>query len=300
MSDSFVLLVVVPAIVASVVLLFGFAGCHFEHGILLDSPVIFQAVGMSETTIKVEWTYDKDTNAFEIERSHTGEDTISIVHMRESPLYFPVGPTAFEDAGPLRAGTTYTYRVRVLNRDDEEWSGWSAAVDGTTLIQTFPPSGQSTDLPNDSAGWGHTSLVQRIEASQLAHSGTDVKITLVGPQVGEVAISGMSISQPDPQKPDPYDSAGDLTRILPPAGAFTASGRAFVGVDYTLDNSKPLLIVFDFDSSPVSIPYRNVAPQDATGYRAVAGDSYRLDRQPGYVGQNRVYLIQKIEVKPSV
>jgi hypothetical protein len=53
MSDWLILLVVVPTIVVPVVLLCGFAGCSFQHGVLRDRFRLFEASGATETMIKL-------------------------------------------------------------------------------------------------------------------------------------------------------------------------------------------------------------------------------------------------------
>ena len=58
MGDWLILLLLVPAIVAPVVLLFGFAGCKFEVGGLGPSVAFDSADGTGPNTIALTWSYD--------------------------------------------------------------------------------------------------------------------------------------------------------------------------------------------------------------------------------------------------
>jgi hypothetical protein len=79
------------------------------------------------------------------------------------------------------------------------------------------------------------------------------------------------------------------------------AGTAFTTpyVDYTLDAEKPLLIAFDFGGAPPSgISYRDaVPPQEAVAYWQYAHQASNTDRGGSFVLENRIYLIEKIEVR---
>jgi hypothetical protein len=107
------------------------------------------------------------------------------------------------------------------------------------------------------------------------------------------------ISQADPAG-DPYDSAADLTELrrttlTVPAGAAVTTPY----VDYTLDADKPLLIAFDFGGAPPSgIRYRDaVPPAEASAYWQYGHQAGNTDRGGNFVLENRIYLIEKIEVR---
>ena len=55
MTEWLLLLLLVPAIVVPVVLLFGFAGCGFEGYVPLSAPIIESAIGTSVSSIRLTW-----------------------------------------------------------------------------------------------------------------------------------------------------------------------------------------------------------------------------------------------------
>jgi hypothetical protein len=157
----------------------------------------------------------------------------------------------------------------------------------------------SETLTADEPQWEGHCLVQRIEPARLSQSGTHVRLTLRASSASDAHIDRIFISQADPAG-DPYDSAFDLTevqgvRLTVPAG--TAVTTPYIA--YTLDAQKPLIIAFDFGGAPPSgIRYRDaVPPQEAIAYWQSGHQAGNTDRGGTFVPEDRIYLIEKIEVR---
>jgi hypothetical protein len=161
-------------------------------------------------------------------------------------------------------------------------------------LETF-----SETLTANEGGWEGYCLVQRIEPIRLSQSGTHVRLTLRASSASAAYIDRIFISQADPAG-DSYDSAADLTelrgtRLTVPAGAAVTTPY----VDYTLDPQKPLLIAFDFGGAPPSgIRYRDAVPtEEASAYWQHGHQAGNTDRGGTFEPEQRIYLIEKIEVR---
>ena len=142
MAEWLILLLLVPAIVVPVVMLVGFAGCQVLFPVddppngedvattgpsEFGDPIINSAFGKSVSIITLKWKYDDPAAAkFEFERTKIPDDG-------QPPPTFPVPvPTPFEfddigdDIGGLEAATTYQYRVRARDSNDDVISNWSS------------------------------------------------------------------------------------------------------------------------------------------------------------------------------
>jgi hypothetical protein len=288
MAEWLILLVLVPAIVVPVVLLVGFAGCGFEHG-LGPRPVIESAVATGSSSIRLAWRCCGQTGVrHEFKRTKLPGEI-------EERLFDAV---SYDDTGLLPA-TSYVYRLRHVSSDGE--INESHPVAGTTLsFTTF----DETSLLQEEAGWEGHCLVQRIEAARLSTSGTLVCLTLHASSVG-ASINRIYISQPDPAG-DLYDSRGDLTMVFEGLTPLVLSPNEVVplpAVTYPLDAEKPLLVAVDFNALvPSGIMYKEVPPEDAIAYYKQAPDEAPKTDRTGYTRwpadmmKGGIYLIEKIEV----
>jgi hypothetical protein len=282
MEQWLILLIVVPMVVAPVVLLLGFAGCSFEHGVA-GPPVIQSAIGTSVSIITLTWTYFSAPK-FEFERTQLPVG---------DPEFFEAVASPYDDPGREPA-TSYQYRVRPIFMDGEPGE-WSAPVIGTTLSfeETF-----SETLLADEAQWEGYCLVQRIEAVRLSRSGTQVKLTLRASSVSNASIDRIYISRPDPAG-DPYDSDTDLTAVTTALLVVPANTAVTLpAINYNLDETQALLIAVDFSAAPPSaIAYRDAVPPDqGIGYWRGGGEAALRNRTASYTPENRIYLIEKIEI----
>lgn len=158
MTEWLLLVLIVPAIVVPVVLLFGFAGCDKVFG--LDrpdspqpAPVIASATGKSLSIITLTWMIDQTATSIEFERTKVDPP---------GPLYsfsVPASPPSHDDDAGLDPATTYEYTARAVFADGDP-SEPSAPVRGTTLA---PPTFEAKGAGNTGSGtnsatttWSHT------------------------------------------------------------------------------------------------------------------------------------------------
>ena len=289
------LLLLVPAIVAPMVLLWGYAGCSFEPGGYLPSePENLMVTSATAGSISLSWTQDDDVIVtFEVERLKVGETT---------PVMLVTSEKSFTDQG-LLPQTAYRHRVRAVYGGVT--SEFSNQVETVTL-PAFPCF--SSTLMTDQPGVEGFCLVQRIEPSRLAASGSEVFITIRGSTVADLLIDRIYISQPAVGG-DVYDSAPDLTAVMAAQVMVPANTAvALPGVRYSLDRTRPLLVIFDVAMTPGTgnLRYLNPVPNtEAVMYfRPATAEAAIADRQPsaGNPGappfeiSNSIYLIERITV----
>jgi hypothetical protein len=83
-----------------------------------------------------------------------------------------------------------------------------------------------------------------------------------------------------------------------------ANATAVLGpIAYALDQTKPLLIAVDFAPSPAAdsvIAFDTSVATDASAYypdsSTAPPQAALADREPGYLNESRIYLVEKIEV----
>lgn len=147
-------------------------------------------------------------------------------------------------------------------------------------------------------------LVQRIEPSRLFNSGTVVRITLERPTSGDMVIHRAFISHAaDAPGANPYDSAADPTAVpLSQALVIPADpGNGVVelpAVVFTLDAQKPLLLAFDIGSAGF-VRFAPAPNTDATAFFGPLWEASERERSAGYRPENRIYLVNRIEVPPE-
>src|SRR5262249_39914807 len=153
--EGLILLLLVPAIVVPVVLLFGFAGCSFEAPPSL--PLFINSVEpTAPKTLTVQWT-ENDPRGIGFEIRRTNPDK---THTQRN-----VGQSVREitDDG-LEPATQYSYTVRRILKAGElpKEEDVSQPVTGTTLGPAFIQA-----LPQSAEGLQGFTFVQRIEPVRL-------------------------------------------------------------------------------------------------------------------------------------
>ena len=219
---------------------------------------------------------------------------------------------AFDDT-ELDPQTSYRYRVGAIHPPgDPEWSGVygdpNEQITATTLNTQFGPTFENT-LRYDEEAWEGWCLVQRIEPHGLSRTGKQVVLTLRASSANQYGafIERVYISKADPAG-YPYTPAGDLAEVNPKFDIPAGQTVTLPPVRYKLDKEQPLLIAFDFKIPPwpSGIAYRPVKSFGPLGRPIVpVGVAYwyegeeaaRSDRSANYGSANRIYLIEKIEVR---
>jgi hypothetical protein len=294
MNEWVGLLVLALVLVLPAIALLAFAGCDVVFGLeeVGPGPPMLDALGTSTDTIRLTWTFNPSGYTvvrFEVERTKMGNPP-------DPP--FDAAGSPFDDRG-LDEGTEYNYRVRAILTGSDP-TDWSNPVKETTRMYT---NTFEAALTSSEAGWGGYTLVQRIEAVRLTTDGTQVRITLRA-GAGEAHIDRVYISQPAAVG-DPYDSGADLTAINATQIVVPANTNVVLGpIAYALDQAKPLLIAIDFAPSPAAdsvIAFETSGANDASAYfqdfsAAPPPQAALADREPGYLNESRIYLVEKIEV----
>lgn len=291
MTEWVLLILLVPAIVVPIVLMFGFAGCQLVFP-LKDAgtaPTDFTAVADSRSAITLRWVYTgMDPASFELKRKRSVDADFVVVT--------PPGllDSQFTDTG-LDEGTSYDYQLSSV-----QLSGGlkSVPIEATaaTLGKVF-----ETTLPGEGPGVNRC-IVQRIEPARLAQSGTRVQLTLQRPAQGPLLINRLSISHAAPAG-DPYDSDGPPTLIVDSGAplfiaADPASGTLELPVvDFALDQTRPLLIAFDTGPQGQLRVLTGISTSEATSFASPPGlqQAAVADRQPGYAPVGGFALVQRID-----
>ena len=151
-------------------------------------------------------------------------------------------------------------------------------------------------------------LVVRIEADRLSISGQAVRIVLQRPQTGDLVLRDVYISQAA-DSGDPYDAPvtpdGSLDPTLVATDVLLSPdpdpAQELVVLDpvsFALDEAKPVLIAINIGSTG-HLPFvGTVLATDGQSYRGPSGvlEAAQADRTSGYVMENRIHLIRRIEV----
>jgi Fibronectin type III domain len=298
-ADWLPLLLLVPAIIVPVIVLAGFAACDRVFGLQsfpVPPPVIDSVTGKDDTTVTLTWHWSETAQKYQFERTDPDGNV--------ADFDVPAPATSFDDTN-LAPGTIFRYRVRGYDTSGEP-TDWSAPVSGATLASAYAKT-----LTANSVNWQGYTLVQRIEAAQLAATGPHVRISLQAGSARGASIDRMSISQVA-SAGKPYDSAPDLTLVydlaanqqqpfVVPAGMIVALPI----VAYTLNRFQGLLIAVDFSAAPPSdVATTPVPTSEATAYyfQTSTGEAAVQTRSPNYqqAGANPttsgVFLITDIEV----
>jgi hypothetical protein len=280
MAEWLILLLLVPAIVAPVVLVLGFAGCGFQGAALpLPEPTIDSATGTSFNTISVAWGIN-GTDPVTFQRTNL-DNSVTDLGVQPSSPFTDTVPT------PTQSDQNLVYKYQAANNVLTPVV-WQTAVSGRTFESTF----DGTLIPqNDGLGAQGFTYVQRIEPTYpLTKSSTSVQLLLQASISSGASIDAIYISQADPNQPmQPWQPAGDLMQVPLPAQPFIVpAGGSVVAlppVAYNLDKSKTLLIAVDYSVSPGSgIMFSNAVPITQAALYYIQGAEAALQtRSAGYI-----------------
>lgn len=291
MMEWVLLALLVAAIVIPIVLLFGFAGCDliFKLKDPDPGPSNLTAVAVSRSAILLRWDPTGfEASRFEVRRKRSVDAIFELV---SPPVLLD---TEFTDTG-LDEDTSYDFRLTAVQLSDDAAQGTSD-VTAATLGKVF-----ETTLPIEAAG-ANRCVVQRIEPSRLARSGTRVQLTLALPSQAPLLINGLSISHAAATG-DLYDSDGPPTILVDvnaplfipadPAAGFLA----LPVIDFALDQSRALLVAFDTGLQGQVRLLTNVSQTEATSFASPPGmqQAAVADRPSGFVPVGSIALIQRID-----
>jgi hypothetical protein len=147
-------------------------------------------------------------------------------------------------------------------------------------------------------------IIQRIEPTRLFKSGSQVRLTIQRPAGEDLIIDRLFISQAA-DAGDAYDAAPDLTAVISMPMLVSADpGNALLElppVQYQFDHTRPLLLAFDIGALGLVRVLSNVPPTEATAFVGPVQNpplhqSALADRQTGYSSEDRLYLVQRIDV----
>jgi hypothetical protein len=168
------------------------------------------------------------------------------------------------------------------------------------LHEIEPPPlepGFTATLTNNS-GQANQTIVQRIEPPRLFKSGGRVQITVRSSDNNDLLIRKLFISKVAAGG-DPYDSAGDLQEVITapivvPQGTATTLDE----IDYALDRTQPLLIIFEVGMPGGTRFEANVNVNEGIAFIGPDGEGAMPDRQapPAYQDFNRIVIVEKIDV----
>jgi hypothetical protein len=304
MTEWLTLLVVVPAVVAPIVLLFGFAGCASAS----PMPDLMSVVGTGTRVMTLTWEWEHaPAEKFEFLRTHyvssDGETSVTITETFEATAspFEDLGLDTPGDTERLIPGTFYSYKVRAVFANGTT-SAWSETRYGRTLpFQTaFEWRSEEQSVAADSPAWEGKCLVQRIEANRLFVGGTALRLTLRASSQGDASIERVYVSRADPAAgSDPYDAAPDIAPVTEtPFVIEAAKARTLAPIDYTLDPDQALLIAVDFSAAPASA-IRTVGqtpPEQALGHSKQSPGEASNPNRTGFTAFPGISLIEKIEV----
>ena len=299
--EWFTLFLITPLLLVPAVLLWGYAGCGFSVPLSPSPPNVptnLMATTMSASSIFLSWSHEDDASdvSFEIERYRGDALTPEAVPVTTSTTYTDGG------LSPLQR---YRYKVRAVRAmESSEPSNEASAT-------TLPLLSFSATLTTDQTGLAGFCIVQRIEPA-LAFGGNRVIIKIRGSTTGNLVIDRVFISQVAGTG-NPYDSsAADLTLVASNVSiAATTSAITSVAlpeVQYALDRTRPLLVIFDINAAAGNgnVRYRTAVPStEAIMYfRSATAEAGTPDRLPSaanpgaspYIVSNSIYLIETIEV----
>jgi hypothetical protein len=232
-----VLLLLVPAIVAPIVLLFGYSGCSFTVGVPPEWPTVVSAIPLDAHSVELKWNAVTGAASYEIERTKGGEPASAPITVTPAPE----DPQRHVDS-LLIGGTTYTYRVRAMLGGDGATTWWSnpAVVETWSRAFTSPiaQSGTNASVPG-------ACVVQRLSPGTLSRGGNMIGVSLRGATDGDATLSRVTLSSPA-LSGDDFDSAAsplDLTNT--PVYLDGGLSLPLQPAVFPVDVDEPLLIAVD-------------------------------------------------------
>jgi fibronectin type III domain protein len=246
-----VLLLVAPAVLVPIVLLYGFAGCKFTPPRPGPSVPVVTATPKNVDRITVSW---QNT---ETEFMVTGYHFVrKLGDAIEKDDEVDASVTEVEDTG-LTAFTDYTYEVSAITTGGTSGPGTAMVTTfERALAVTVPPQDQ-TVVPDNYC------FVHRIAGGQLLADGGKVAFKVRGAPAGNATINRVFVSRVGAG--NPWDSAGDLTSVLPsPLTLPNDVPQDLEPVDYALDQTQDLIVAFDFTALPGAANLRFAAAPGVT------------------------------------
>jgi hypothetical protein len=308
--DWLILLVIVPAVVVPIVLLWGFSGCSFCAPLGPPVPMNLRVTETDFDFIRIEWDEIMAYTDCDDERRVV---TIDVEIQESGSTDPPILQEGLSGASYLHAGlqpaTIFFFRVRSVVTKDFK-SAWSDPVPGWTLVFRTAFEQDFSNGNDDGANAG-ACTVQRIEPARLLRGGTlpsgknKVRITLRAATNGPLRLDLVTISKPAAAG-DEYDSGPDLTQV---ATTVTVPANESVvllpPVAYTLDQDAPLLIAFNikaagegnfrFVGQVPTTDARMFIRQDTAEAQPNRPDG-SADRTSGYNDLPRIHSVERIEV----
>jgi len=288
--EWFILLVLVPAILVPIVLLFGFAGCTFSAPIP-PSPLapVVTATPKSADNITVSWENTDSSPALKYRFVRTG----GTLPPRDEETDASI--TSAEDTG-LEAATDYTYEVTTFTQGGTSPPGPATA---RTFFKTAFAIDPATVPTDQTVTPGNFCFVQRIPAGQLLAGGSRVAIKVWGTPGGNATINNIYISRAAGTG-NPWDSAGDLTPVrTSPLTLPDATPQELAPINYNLDQTQDLILAFDFTAIAGAANIRYVAaPGVALFFKQGVQQASLPTRDPNYLTQAdpRLYFVVTIGV----
>jgi hypothetical protein len=309
-----ILLSLVPAIVAPVVVLYGFAGCVYTPPppapVPPADPTNVRVDSKDLDRITLKWDYLDAPPlpvTFEVEINDLNTDPPSQTFARD----IPQTTREFPHTG-LQAGKVFEYRVRAVQATDPRESNFVPNPPLRAATLSFQTAFGPITLANNDGGNDGSCTVQRIEPASLLLGGTlpvnnRVRITLRGPTAGGLTLDLVTISRAavpgdDPNNPTPdlYDSGPDRTQLAAAVVVPTNGIHVVPPVGYQLNKNVPLLIAFDINDTAGQGTLRfvgNVPAGVATMYSLQNTDEAATNnRTAGYNTQSRIHIVERIEV----
>jgi len=301
--DWLILLLALPAVIAPVVLLCGFAGCKtllgFEDPILIvAAPQNLRAESIGFDQITLAWDYlapPPEPVTFEVELNQASPQVMTFATGLVDRFFTHSG---------LQAGRAFFYRVRAVRTSDQRPSEWVPEPPLLATTLEFQTAFDTTTNPNAPAAGVNAAgdcIVQRIQGSALLQGGGLVRITLIGLATQTTQLNAVTISQPLLiPTPEPWDAA-DLPVPVTFGGSAAVTlqnGLAAVSdtISYPVEAGRDLLIAFDFNAGSQNVLRRTVTGAQAYTRNNTAEATIQ-DRSAGYATINNVvHCIAKIEV----
>ncbi len=309
-----ILVVLVPAVIVPIVLLFGFAGCSSFGTETAPppsppaGPFELVAKAVSETQIDLAWKHNS-MGGVKFIVSFLGPDGVW------NENYATVTEKSLPSAS-LSPGVSYSYRVRATLGSGNDSGPSNTATTRTWKWEEFynkPPTDNEGAFPGDC-------LVQRIDKALLTYSGDAMKVRLTlrgsaNAANAALAIDRLSISHaasPSAANPAPqlWDSAAPVMLLPGSVPPLPGNGTpvTLAPIDFAVDKTRDLIVAFDIKAGNASPTIRRTTDiGTSTAYtRNDAAEAASDNRTPvgalpagstgGWATRAGVYLIERIEV----
>jgi hypothetical protein len=290
------LLLVVPAVVAPIVVLFRFAGCKFDPQAALNAPVVEVAIPLQPRGVVVRWRFiSQEPATFEAERTRADDPPAPVFPAVALPAPGEPGKFLFTESD-LDEGTRYTYRFRTVRSSDGEQSVFSDPV----AIETWGPvfSGGLEQIGVDDVAVD-SCIVQRLSPGSLARGGNLIAITVRAAGTGNVDFTHVTISRAA-LAGDDFDSEGIPTDITAQrVSVMAGSALPLPPVEFNVDADEPLLVAFDVDDPGLARVARGVS-HTAYVKRPLPGDKItdaRNEDRTGFTEQpSELWFIDRVDI----